>query len=538
MPELTIKANGRLVCPEAGLTSRQYSVVQSMPRQCYSEKERHFTFIQTPLAASQLVAAGFDLPDATKQLYDRWEQFRTSVARPRQSYAGLLKSTPWKHQPLAIDWIERCPSPYMDMGMGTGKSLCTIAGIAALGHKRTLILAPKAVVNVWPREFRAHAHDDQFNVIPLGDGYGSVAKKAAAARAGLSRGGNVVIVINYESAHRDAFADWADTVKWDCVVGDELHRCKSSTGSAAKFARNLHKGQGIGLSGTMMPHSPMDIWSQFAFLEPALFGTSYMLFEKRYAVKGRFKENVRFVNLDEMHEKIKLLTFSVSSDVLDLPPATHQQFRFRFSDKVMKAYRSVRRELFARIQDGVVTADNVLVRGLRLQQLTSGFYFDDVTQKEVELDHQPKIEALADWLDAIPRDEKFVVFTRFIRDARAVEKHLVDSGYKVGMLVGGCNQLTQDATFDTRYDCYVVNIASGGVGVDLTAANHAFYYSVSWNAGDYEQSLRRLLRPGQVRNVHFGHAICEGTVDDEIYEAFLERRDLADVVIRGLTKEV
>lgn len=533
-PTLTIKENGRLVCPEAGLTSTQYAVIQSMPRQCYSEKNRQFTFVQTPLAAAQLVDAGFALPNETKILYDKWARFRTGVARPRPSYAGLLKTEPWKHQPLAIDFIERCPSPYMDMGMGTGKSLCAIGGIAANGHKKTLILAPKAVVNVWPREFRYHAHDDQFEVVALGDQYGSVAKKVAAARAALARGAATVIVINYESAHRAVFADWAETVKWDCVVGDELHRCKSHSGAASRFARNIPKGQGIGLSGTMMPHSPMDLWAQFGFLEPALLGTSFMLFEKRYAVKGIFNENVRYVNLDELHQKIKPLTFTVSSDVLDLPPATHQQFRFRFSEKVMKAYRDVRKELFARIQDGVVTADNVLVRGLRLQQLTSGFFFDDNTRTEVELDHQPKLEALADWVDAIPKSEKFVVFTRFVRDASGVSDHLRDQGYKVGMLVGGQNELTADATFDTRFDCYVVNIASGGVGVDLTAANHAFYYSVSWNAGDYEQSLRRILRPGQVRNVHFGHAICEGTIDEEIYEAFLERRDLADVVVRGI----
>lgn len=531
---LTIKENGRLVCPEAGLTSRQYAVIQGMPRQCYSEKNRQFTFVQTPLAAQQLVDAGFTLPNETKILYDKWARFKTSVARPRPSYAGLLKTTPWKHQPLAIDFIERCPSPYMDMGMGTGKSLCTIGGIAANGHKKTLILAPKAVVNVWPREFRMHAHDDQFEVVALGDQYGSVAKKVAAARASLSRGGNVVIVINYESAHRDVFADWAETVRWDCVVGDELHRCKSPTGAAAKFARNIPKGQGIGLSGTMMPHSPMDLWSQFGFLEPALLGTSYMLFEKRYAIKGMYKEIVKFVNLEELHERIKQLTFSVSSDVLDLPPATHQQFRFRFSDKVMKAYRDVRKELFARIQDGVVTADNVLVRGLRLQQLTSGFYFDDNTRTEVDLDHQPKLEALADWVDSVPRSERFVVFTRFTRDANGVAEQLRKQGFKVGQLYDGVNQLTQDATFDLQFDCYVVNIASGGVGVDLTAANHAFYYSVSWNAGDYEQSLRRILRPGQKRNVHFGHAVCEGTIDEEIYEAFLELRDLADEVIRGI----
>lgn len=533
---LTVQKNGRAVCHATGLSSRQYAAVQSMPGQYYSEEKKQFTFKPTPLAMEMLSSAGIPIPAELASLHERWLRFTSSEASPRSDYGSILRTSPWKHQPLAIDFIERCPSPYMNMGMGTGKSLCTIGGIAANGHKKTLILAPKAVVNVWPREFRLHAHEDQFNVVALGEQYKSVAKKTEAAAQAVRGGGASVIVINYESAHREVFAKWAEGIRWDCVVGDELHRCKAPTGAASKFARNLHKGQSIGLSGTMLPHSPLDAWAQFGFLEPALLGTSFMLFKKRYAVEGFYNEVVRFVNLEELHEKIKPLTFTVSSDVLDLPPATHQQFRFRLSDKVMKAYREVRKELYAKIQDGVVTADNVLVRGLRLQQLTSGFFYDDNTQQEVVLDTQPKLDAVEDWVESVPKEDRFVVFTRFTRDAYAVVALLEKQGYKVGRLFDQQNQLTPDATFDTQFDCYVVNIASGGVGIDLTAANHGFYYSVSWNAGDYEQSLRRILRPGQTKHVHFGHAIMEGTVDEEIYEAFQERKDLADVVIHGMCK--
>lgn len=534
---LTLQSNGRLACPAAGLSSQQYRAVMAQPRQIWSEAKKQFTFLPTPLGCSDLLKAelGGDV-QIVRNLAGRWLHHRFGKKESIPSFEKYVKTTPWKHQPSSIDFAVNCPSPYQNMGMGTGKSLITIASAAYCRHKRILILAPNAVVDVWPREFRRHAHDGEFLVVPLGLEYASVAKKCEAMKVALRHQGPVVIVINYESAHREPFASYASEIKWDAVVCDEIHRIKSPSGAAAKFARDLDCGHPIGLSGTMLPHDPLDAWSQFCFLEPALLGTSFMQFKKRYTIEGKFHQVVRFVNLEELHEKIRTITNTVSSDVLDLPEATHQQFTFSMSPKVAKAYKELKKELISRIDSGVVTADNVLVRGLRLQQLTSGFYQDDVTGKIVELDEQPKIDALGDWVDAIPRGEKFVVFARFKRDVATIARFLQKSEYKIGYLTGDQNDLTRDATFNPAFDCYVVNIASGGVGVDLTAANHAFYYSVSWNGADYEQSGARLRRPGQIRTVHFGHAICRGTVDEEIYAAFQEHKDLAEIVIHGLRK--
>lgn len=535
---LLLQNNGRVSCPERGISSRQYAAVQAQPRQYYSKDKQTFSFWPTPLGLSRMKEAGFELPADIDWIAQRWNRFVSSQADETRNFSSVLKTTPWKHQPGAIDFGIRCPSPYFNMGMGTGKSLVTIGTIGANRHQKTLILCPNAVVGVWPREFRRHAHEGQYEVLALNDDYSSVAKKVEAAKRHMQRGGQRVITVNYESARKDPFAKWAEDQKWDCVVCDEIHRIKAHSGPTVSFARNLECGQPIGLSGTMLPHSPLDAWGQFSFLEPALLGSNYMEFKKRYAVEGKYGEVLRFVNLDELHERLKPLLFKVSSDVLDLPPATHQQFRFRLSSKVMKIYEKVKKELFARIGDGVVTADNVLVRGLRLQQLTSGFYADDVTKQNVPLDEQPKLDAMLDWLDAIPSEEKFVIFTRFKWDVETVVAAILKARprLKVGRLTGDRNDLTRDATFDTSFDCYVVNIASGGVGVDLTAANHALYYSVSWNGGDYEQSLRRLLRPGQPLNCHFSHLIAEGTVDEDVYDGFLEKKELASIVIDGIRK--
>lgn len=540
---LTIQKNGRVACPQTGLTSGQYAAVQAQPRQCYSEPSRQFTFWPTPLGCHRLRDAGFQLEGMLHDLAGKWQRFdlftKSLSGGSPLWYGDVLKTVPWKHQPGAIEFGMNCPSPYFNMGMGTGKSLCTLGTIGKNAHHKTLVLCPNAVVGVWPREVRLHTHEGQYQVLALDDTFKSVAKKLEAADRFLKTTHSPLIVaVNYESGRTEKFSDWATSRKWDCVVCDEAHRIKSPSGPTTRFASNLDCGQPIALSGTMQPHDPLDLWGQFRFLEPALLESSFIAFKKRYAIEGKFNEVVRWVNLEDLHQRIKPLVYRVDSEVLDLPPSTHQQFRFHLSHKVSKLYRELRKELFARIGAGVVTADNVLVRGLRLQQLTSGFFYDEVTEQEIALDEQPKIDALLDWQDAIEQGDRFVVFTRFKRDVETVCRALQKARpeLRIGRLTGSQNDLTRDATFDPRFDCYVVNIASGGVGVDLTLANHALYYSVSWNASDYEQSLARLRRPGQTKSCHFAHCIAADTIDEEIYEAFQECRDLAAIVIDGIMK--
>ncbi len=79
-----------------------------------------------------------------------------------------------------------------------------------------------------------------------------------------------------------------------------------------------------------------------------------------------------------------------------------------------------------------------------------------------------------------------------------------------------------------------VQIQSGGVGIDLTRAAYAVYYSIGFGLGDYEQSLARLHRPGQSRKTHYYHLIAEDTVDRRLYGALEKRKDLITAVLEDL----
>jgi len=83
-----------------------------------------------------------------------------------------------------------------------------------------------------------------------------------------------------------------------------------------------------------------------------------------------------------------------------------------------------------------------------------------------------------------------------------------------------------------------VQIQSGGAGIDLSRSAYCFYYSLGFSLGEYEQSLARLRRPGQTRCVRYYHLVSQGTVDEQVYAALRERRNVVDAVLEQLSPRI
>lgn len=493
----------------------------------------HFTFQFTPVACWDLMRSIAEPINADVGVRAAAESVSSLKERGDGGTYPMLKTKPWKHQARGIDFVNKASGAYLAMAPGTGKSLTTIGSMR--DHKRTLILTPKSVVRVWPREFARHANFD-CNVVPIITG--NTAKKVQQARQALSTGQPTALVINYEAARCREFADWATSQSWDCVVCDEAHRTKAPSGVTAKLVHKLGRmaGHRLNLSGTPIPHDILDAWSQFMFLDPGVFGTNYMRFKRRYSEIGFFNEVKSFKNIEEFTERFRLLSYEVSPDVLDLPPLTHQSRVFELSAATMRSYTQLQDELAAYIESGVVTAANSLVTTIRLQQITSGFYKDDNTDQIVDLNDSAKADALVDIIDDLPRGEPIVVFAKFTRDLERIKAIAESFGLRYGELSGQRNDLTSEAMMRDDIDIMGVNIQSGGVGIDLTRAAYAVYYSLSWSSGEFEQSLRRLHRPGQKRHVTCYHLVAANTIDERVYAAIEERRAIEEAIVYGITE--
>lgn len=443
-----------------------------------------------------------------------------------------LATSLWPHQ---LDAYRRA---YLRSGyllaydMGCGKTLTAIALLEAWQAKRVLILCPKSVVAVWPREFAKHGAGQRI-LAPLEGG--SVTKRQAQAAQIYESGQPFALIINYEAAARAPFARWAATHTWDAVILDEAHRVKAAAGATSRFCaklRNVSKRR-LCLTGTPMPHSPLDIYAQYRFLDPSVFGLSFTTFKQRYAVWGGYegRQPIAWINQEELNAKVYSIASRVTKrDVLTLPPVTHVERYCELGAKAKAEYKSLERDFWAWVESAgqEVTVTNALVKLLRLQQMTSGFVLGD--DGEIHETDSAKASAFSDWLEDLALDEPLVVFCRFTHDLEVIEGMCSHAGRTVGILSGRRNDLL--AWQRGELDVLVVQIQAGAEGIDLTRAAYACYYSLGFSLGQYEQSLARLDRPGQTRPVTYTHFLAQGTVDTQVYAALRKRKEVVEAILR------
>ncbi len=542
-----ISKDGRNIVIQGEYRPELLDALRSLPSARWHRKWGCWTCDLTSAAAwrLRLLGTAFDgtVDDLATRFHESVRLAPQAAERidPRTRGGVPTETTPWRHQTAAFHFANSLDAALLAMDMGTGKSLVVVALHAKWRCKQTLILCPKSVLRVWPREFKQHAIEPS-EIVVLDRG--TVAKKAATAILERERCGRIgkplVLVINYESAWRSAFGKWALEQSWDLVVLDESHRVKAHNSKVSKFAAKLGRQarRRLCLTGTPMPHSPLDLFGQYRFLDAGMFGTSWYHFRNRYARTDNpaIPQMVTgYQNEAELEQRFAMLAYRCeASDVLDLPDKMHHVLPVTLGAKAAKAYREMERELIAEIEGGECTAANALVRVVRLQQVTSGYLPLDDSERKVEID-SAKEEALADLLEDLGPGEPVVVFCKFRHDLDRTQRVAEKLGRRYAELSGRRRDgLSAAATMAPEAQVLGAQIASGGVGIDLTRARYAVYYSQVYSLGDYEQSLARLHRPGATRTVHYYHLIAEGTVDRAIYRALERRRDDVETILEAL----
>ena len=467
------------------------------------------------------------------------ERLLAAPAEPEVVVPDGILTKPWRHQKAAFEF---CLDHFargrhgllLAMGMGCGKSLVACMLVLALAARRVLIACPLRVVPVWLAQFERHVGIDLV-IVALDEDAGAVAKKTTLAaekmRLAEARGVPFVAVINYDSAWRDPFAGWAEKQRWDLVIADEQHRLKQASGKASMFFKRLRTRatHRIGLTGTPMPHGPMDIYAQFRFLDVSIFGPSFAAFRQTYAVMGGYqnKQITGFQHLDQLERLMSGITFRAGKEVLDLPPATEVTYHCELTGEARRIYRDLEEDFVARVLDGAVTAANAMVKLLRLQQVTGGVVpTDDGVVHRVD---NSKQKLLADTLDDIGTEEPVVVFCRFRADLAAVHEACAQMNVTSLELSGDRNEIERWQAGEAQL--LAVQIDAGGEGVDLTRARYSIFFSVGFSLGKYEQAKARTHRPGQNKPVTHIHLVARSTVDVRIMRALEKRAEVVQSIL-------
>lgn len=441
------------------------------------------------------------------------------------------KTDAWAHQRQAYWFAHPRDSTMLAMDMGTGKSKVVVDLIVNRGHTKTLIVCPKSVFIEWPKQFLAHAGSDVAVCVPPGN----VKRRTELAKEHLeiNSDGQSAIVINYEAVWREPFATFAREEGFDLLVLDEIHRTKSPSGVGSKYLAKLAADVPfkLGLTGTPMPHSPLDAFAQYRILDGTIFGDNWNAFRRQFAVYGGYedKQVVGYKNQDLLNELFYSAAYRITKDVLDLPEESDMTRECSLAGEALDRYEELSAEYEAARRSGelIENPGMILTNLLRLQETAGGFSRETTSHWDF-LSGSDKMDALVDIATDIGPHEPLVVFFRF-RPEIAMARSVLDNR-RVGELTGSKNDLAAFQAGDL--DTLLVQIQAGGVGIDLTMARYAVYYSLGFSLGDYLQSRARLHRPGQAKHTFYYHLVSKGTVDEKVYAALSKRENVVNAILK------
>ena len=454
----------------------------------------------------------------------------------------------WQNQEEAYQFAMVHPATMLAMDMGTGKTKVAID--VSMDRKdvwKILVVCPKAVLSVWPRELEKHADGRGYQVLVRQPG--KISDEAKRVKEFTTHKGvpgvKRYVVINYDSVWRKELGEAVLKAGFDMVILDESHRAKAAGSKVSKFLALMGKRvwYKLCLSGTPMANSPLDVYGQYRFLDPTIFGTNHNAFLQEYAVMGGPERGfvIGFKNQKTLNSKFQSIAYSCSmNDVSqrlklpDLLPETTREVELPSKD--MKTMRELSKEFVAECSTGnAIVVNNVLTKALRMQQIAAGFCMtvsEPGVPAEVEDLNTAKADVLADYLEDVSPHERVVVFCQFKHDLDTIRKVAQDCGR------GYCFELSgRENSLDhwkTKSGAILaVQIQAGAEGVDMTCSNHAVYFTLPYSLALYDQSKARLYRPGQTRPVSFVHLIAKGTIDELIHRSLIKKRNLIDAVQEG-----
>jgi SNF2 family DNA or RNA helicase len=443
--------------------------------------------------------------------------------------------------------------------MGRGKSRIIVDYVQNQAQGPALILAPLKVCPVWMVEFKKYCEETwQVRVLDRS----LIADRAEHLKVFMQHQkridyANTVVVLNYDACFRTPLSDELMKIPWDIVVLDECHRVKAPMGVTSKFVAKLAQKarKVIGLSGTPLSTGQrgrggkkigawLDIYGQARAISPGTYGYKVTAFKAKYGIwmSEPFPKLLDDQNMEDFNRRLASFVFHVPEDELTLilPEVTEQVISVHLPPDVYKAYQFLEDEMVTQFEDEVYTASNALVKMLRLQQIAGGFIKQSdirewvgdrmkVTQKgETKAIHTEKIDAIAEIIEDMDPEEKVTIFCKFRAEIADLTERLDSKSRKVFHVMGGVN--TIDPWKKSTGGILLLQIQAGSEGIDCTDSRYCFYCSLCHSWKDYQQSRKRVHRPGQLRPVTYYHIVAENTIDIEIYKALDTKTDAVNIL--------
>jgi SNF2 family DNA or RNA helicase len=268
------------------------------------------------------------------------------------------------------------------------------------------------------------------------------------------------------------------------------------------------------------------------------------------------KQVLKYVNMTELQDTINPYSYRVTKDeCLDLPEQVYRKLTVEMTSEQRKVYEQMRDEMTAELEGmPTVNATIALTVLLRLQQIVGGFL--PASEEDRALGREayrpipggnPKLDALLEDLEEVPDGSKVLIWAKFRAELDIVAKAVADKYGResVAEFHGGVHEkdrterrkLFQDRDHPLRF--LVLQIDTGGVGLTLTAADRAYYFSNGFSLESRLQSEARNHRSGSEIHAHITYTdlVMRGTIDAKLLNTLRKKLSLANIVTGDNWKE-
>jgi non-specific serine/threonine protein kinase len=457
---------------------------------------------------------------------------RLSPVTPGNGFRADLRT----YQKIGLNWLHFLDS--LNFGacladdMGLGKTIQVLAFLNTLRHRTpkhpSLLIVPASLISNWLNEIERVCPD--LNVAVVHPGF------TANTFHGTPEDylGADLVITTYTLIQK---YDWLHEPAWTYVILDEAQAIKNPGTKQTRAVKKLKAGNRIVMTGTPVENRLTDVWSLFDFLNPGLLGSmaEFSRFSKSLAQHPEGYGRLRKLVSPYILRRLK----TDESVISDLPDKVEMKSYASLTKKQIVLYEKAVRDLEHAVNstEGLQRKGIVLSYLMKFKQLCN--HPDQLAGSgDFKEEESGKFTRLREICDVIyEKRERVLVFTQFKEITEPLQAFLETIFHARGLVLHGSISVNKRKSIietfqqDTYCPFMVLSLKAGGVGLNLTKANHVIHFDRWWNPAVENQATDRAFRIGQNKNVVVHKFITKGTIEEKIDAMLTDKQELSDRVI-------
>ena len=459
-----------------------------------------------------------------------------------------FKTKPFSHQLEGVEYGLKYDRWFLgdEQGLGKSKQVIDIAVARKVmyGYRFCLIVCGVNTLKWnWVNEIHTHSKEEAYILGQRRKGtkirIGSTKDKLEDLKLmyDIKEPHPYFIITNVESFRDKNIADTISDLCKKGIIGmcaaDEMHKMKNPTAQQTKGFLKCLPDCRIGMTGTPLMNSPMDLYVILKWL--GYESHAFYSFKQHYCVMGGYGgyEIVGYKNLDQLTAQVReIMLRRLKSEVLDLPEKIYVDDIVEMEGKQAVMYKEVEAGLKADYINGDIDLTNPLSALIRLRQTTGypGILSDEITES-AKLDRMEEIVE-----NCISNDEKVIIFSNWTQMTSVIFDKVAK--YGCGVITGETADSNRQAIVnkfqsDDTLKVIVGTIGAMGTGLTLTAATTVIFVDEPWNKALFDQAVDRAHRIGQKNNITIYSIMCKDTIDERIHNLIYKKGAMSDAIIDG-----